>query len=87
VRSETSLALGYESPVYPLRAYNLAPNPLAVIVGYWGVPAASGCEPAPDYLWHESRTASAPRRAYEPTPFPRPQVELVWIELTPYLLP
>lgn len=87
VRSETSLALGYDVPVSSLRAYNMAPNPLPVVVGYWGVPAVSGCDSPPDYLWHESRPALASRRASQPTPFPRHQLELVWIELTPYLPP
>lgn len=87
VRSETSLALGYDVPVSSVRAYHMAPNPLPVVVGYWGMPVASGCESPPDYLWHESRPALASRRAYEPTPFPHPQLELVWVELSPYLLP
>lgn len=87
VRSETSLALGYDVLLSSSRVYNVAPNPLPVVVGYWGVPVASPCESLPDYLWHESRTALAPRRSCQPTPFPRHQLELVWVELTPYLVP
>lgn len=85
VVSRTYLCLGYEVPKPARLAQHAAPNPLPVIIGYWGVPLQTTCNDNPDYTWHESREALAPRRSYASVPFPRNNLQIDRVELTPRL--
>ena len=85
VLSRTYLTIGYEVTKPARMVQHFAPNPMPVTIGYGGGPLQTTCGDSPDYAWHESREALAPRRTYLAIPFPRKNLQITGFELTPRL--
>ncbi|MCP5519198.1 MAG: hypothetical protein H7A45_18290 [Verrucomicrobiales bacterium] len=81
----TSLALGYDVVKSARLAQNCAPNPLPVTVFWKGGVFEGTCVDLPTHPYEKYEEHSASRRSYEGVDFPRVNVRVDQITLTPHI--